>query len=94
MKFFLFFIFFLITSCTEIVENIGCGTPYIWERDMAKSLYNELYSFRARMSFDEARKIFGCYYHRGDFIYTYHRLYDSGYILVRNGEAIAYRKAE
>jgi hypothetical protein len=93
-NFFLLIILIFITSCAEMVENIGCGTPYYTEQNIAKSLYNELSSFRVRMSYEQARKIFGCYYRRGDLIYSYNRLYDSGYLLMRNGEIISYREAK
>lgn len=92
MKKLFFLSFFLLTSCSEMYENIGCGMPTYVEQDMAKSLYNDIMSIRVPMNFDNARKIFGCYYTRGDRVYSYSRMFESGYILVRNGQAIAYRK--
>ncbi len=93
-KFLLLAAFFLITSCNEMIENIGCGMPSYVEQSTAQSLYGDIFSVRVSMDYDKARKIFGCYYTRGDLIYTYSRLFDSGYILVRGDAAIAYRKAK
>ncbi len=86
--------FFLVISCVEVVENIGCGVPTYDERETAKSLYNPLFSTKVSLDYDEARKVFGCQYERGDLIYTYSRFYDSGYLLMHDGQITTYRKVE
>ncbi len=93
-KIFVICTFLLTASCAEIIEDMGCGMPSYYEQNEAKSLYQDLFSSRVYMNYDEGRKIFGCYYRRGDLVYSYSRLFDSGYVLVRDNKAIAYRKAQ
>lgn len=86
--------FLLTASCAQMLEDIGCGTPPYYEQQQAKSLYGDLFSSRVYMNYEEGRKIFGCYYRYGDVVYSYSRLFDSGYVLVRGNQAITYRKAK
>lgn len=94
-KIFLLFILFAATFCTpEMIENLGCMAPSYEQQETAQSLYNDMFSKRVSMSYEEARKIFGCYYARGDQIYSFTRVFDEGYILVRGNNAIIYKIKE
>ncbi len=94
MRHFVVVLFFVIASCTELTENIGCGTPSDRKQEEAKSMYNDLFSSRVYMSYEDMRKNFGCYAQRGDVVYSYSRIYDSGYVLVRDGQAVTYHTVE
>lgn len=82
----------LLASCAEVMGDIGCEEPTYEEQDVANTLYNDMLTARVSMDYDQAKKIFGCYYYRGDWIYSYSRIFDKGYILVRGNKAIIYRK--
>ncbi len=85
---------FLLFSCNEMIEEFSCPSPTYFERNKAKSLYNDVSSFRTPLSNEEAHKIFGCQYRRGDYVYSYSRLYDTVYVLVRDKDVITYREVE
>ncbi len=93
-KFFVVAFLVVITSCAELTENIGCGTPSARKQEEAKVMYNDFFSSRVYMSYEDMRKNFGCYAERGDVVYSYSRIYDSGYVLVRDGQAVTYHTVE
>lgn len=92
MKAFAIIFLLLTTSCIEIAENISCKPISYQEQEIAKSLYGDMFASRVSLTYEEGRKIFGCNYSVGDYVYTYSRLYDEGYVLVRDNNAITYRE--
>lgn len=93
MKILLIILFLLTTSCAEIAEDILCRPPSYQEQENARLLYGEdMFASSVHLTYEEGRKIFGCNYSAGDYVYTYSRLYDEGYILVRGNNAITYKE--
>ncbi len=86
--------FTLVISCSqEMIDKIGCGTPNRENQEMAESLLGELTTFKFNMKAEKIKKLFGCYYEKGDEVYSYARFMSKGYILVRDGKAISYSEA-
>jgi len=95
-KLFLFAIFSLATSCTQGLFGNVCTTAPAHVQEAAQSYYDSFGTTISSMSYQEAKKTFGCYYRNGDKVYSYKTFWGEKLILTRFGEVITYaeRKKE
>lgn len=75
----------LLTSC----RGICFVEPKHTEE--ARRLYEMLGTYRVRLTYDEAKQIFGACYRKSDAIFVSQNMYKKKYILVRFGEPITYQ---
>jgi len=91
-KLFLLSLLILNISCQEILEGMICGMPPEHESIKAKWYFANTSISKVNMSDEEIKEYFGCYHYFGDYVYSFSTMFDSGYILVRGGEAVYYVK--
>ncbi len=91
-KIFLIIILLFSFSCQEVLNGMVCGRPPQYEIDKAKWYFSNTRIERIYLKDEEIKEKFGCYYYFGDWIYSFSSLFEGGYILVRNGEAVYYIK--
>jgi len=83
------FIALLLSSCVDI-NGQYCSSPSEYDKNTAQSYYNSFGVYKAEISDDEARKLFGCNYRSGDSIYTYSTFWGKKLILVHKKQAVTY----
>jgi hypothetical protein len=90
MKKFVLILFFFITSCYSI-NGTRCNTPSEYDQNLAQNYYDSFGVFRAHLTEEKARKLFGCNFHKTtDYIYSYSTLWGKKFILVRYGKVITW----
>lgn len=90
MKYILISLLLLFLSSCVDVNGEYCSDPGEYNKNTAQSYYDSFGVYKVRMTPEEARKMFGCNYRRGDSIYSYSTFWGKKYILVRYGKAVTY----
>ena len=72
------------------LHQMGCFSPSEYTQQRAQDFFEDAYTTKIFIIGNLGYKVFGCYYYSGDEIYYYKTIFNSGYILVRNNEAITY----
>lgn len=95
MKNLLLIIALLFTSsCYQMFDKMGCGTPSAQDKQDAKWFYQNASLQEAHLPIDQNKTMFGCYYEEGDVVYSYKNFWNSGYILTRDDKVITYHKIQ
>ena len=89
-KFILLFLVLISSNCMGTLHQMGCFSPSEYTQQRAQDFFEDAYTTKIFIIGNLGYKVFGCYYYSGDEIYYYKTIFNSGYILVRNNEAITY----
>ena len=84
----------LIPACIDS-EGFGCAYPSYYSKTTAQTYYDTFGTVLANDAEEkEAKILFGCHYHTGDYIYVYKTFFGKKYILVRYGKAITFEEGK
>lgn len=84
----------ITSSCYQMFDNAGCGTPSAQDKEATKWFYKNASIAVANLSSSQSKKLFGCYLEEGDKVYSYKNFWNNGYILVRGDKVITYYKVQ